>query len=203
MEFSSVSARSSWRCEMPVYAWEQSTVDSLALWPHHGLFNQLMIFLSHPGGWGALFWVIVFLVVFAKRLREATPLLLAAGVAAGLGDLFSRRIVKALVLRPRPHFIHEVCIQSHCWGFVSSHATNITAFATVFCLHDKRNFYWGVPLVVLVDLSRLFLADHYPLDVIGGTASGALIGTLVWKSYSLLKDRVISTKVRHELKNSN
>jgi membrane-associated phospholipid phosphatase len=111
-----------------------------------------------------------------------------------LGDLISRRLVKALVMRPRPHFIDQICTQPYCWGFVSSHSTNVTAAMTVLCLYNRRYLVFAVPIVFLVSTSRVYLQDHYFLDVLGGVGLGFFIGLAVWEVLKLvLKAKFLKT----------
>ena len=82
------------------------------------------------------------------------------------------------------------CTQPACWGFVSSHAANIAAAATVIAFRYPVQVVWLIPLVGSVCFSRLFLHDHFPLDVIGGIILGLAIGSLV----SRLSNRIITIK---------
>ena len=81
------------------------------------------------------------------------------------------------------------CHLSKCWGFVSSHSTNITAAAVVLCLYDKRNAIWTIPTVLLVCFSRVYLVDHFPLDVIGGMLLGIFVGLIVWVGFKFFQNR--------------
>jgi len=164
----------------PVFRWEQFISDLAKGCPQQGLLYDFMFFWSHPGKtvWLLIACLVIALIVIRGR-HLLLPIILSS-IAVGLSDLYSRRIVKAFVMRPRPRFVGQECLQSYCWGFVSSHSTNIAAFATVMCLYDRRNLYWCVPLTLLVFTSRIYLLDHFPLDVLGGGISGVAIGSLVW-----------------------
>jgi undecaprenyl-diphosphatase len=180
---------------MQVFGWEQDVSDFAASLPRSGLLFDFMHFMSHPKHCGILFWSLLFVLWFHRELKASLQLLIVSLIAAGIGDLCSRRLIKVFVLRLRPHYLNEACNRAHCWGFVSSHATNIAAFSVVFCLHDRRNLWWAVPVVTLVLTSRIYLLDHYPLDVIGGVALGLLIGKIVFALYSKLKGGLNKSKV--------
>lgn len=173
---------------MEVYSWEQSLADTISTWPRSGPLYDIMDFISYPGLTGWLLWIVLFCLVFRQRLVHTALPFICGIAAAALGDLASRRVVKAFILRPRPHFIHEICTDPKCWGFVSSHTTNIMAFVTLFCLLDRRNLIWGIPVVGAVSVSRLYLLDHYPLDVIGGLILGLLIGVGVWRIFLKVRE---------------
>lgn len=172
---------------MPVFGWENSIIDWANSLSHQGVLFQFMDAISD---FSKMKWLIlVGLIVLVSKVgikSLVTPVLLA-GISVGLGDLASRRIVKALVMRTRPHYVGLDCHMSSCWGFVSSHSTNVTAAATVLILYDRRNAWWTIPFVILVGFSRVYLSDHFPLDVIGGTILGAIIGALVWAVYQKIK----------------
>lgn len=172
---------------MEIYEWELATKAFFASFSRDDVAYQIIHFISYPKFYGWLLWIFLFGVLFYGRYRTMILPLILGGIGAGLGDLVSRRIFKVVFMRPRPWSSYEECFDAHCWGFVSSHCTNITAFVTVFALHNRKNLYWGIPVVVAVSFSRLYLLDHYPLDVLGGDFVGFLIGCIVWQTYRLIR----------------
>jgi membrane-associated phospholipid phosphatase len=168
---------------MPIFPWEQSLIDKAETWPKSGATYEMMAFISDFSRvkWVILAVLIILLLIYGWR-RLAAPILLC-GLSAGIGDLISRRVVKALVMRPRPHYLHQECLASSCWGFVSSHCTNVAAIVAFLVGYDRRNAIWGFPLVMLVCESRIYLGDHYPLDTACGVGLGAGIGTFVYLAY--------------------
>lgn len=180
-----------------VYEWEQATTSFISKWPRSGLFFDFMHFMSYPGILGWILWTVVLLL--QRKFLSSKIFWNAAIVSVLLGDLVSRRILKFFFQRPRPLFSQSVCADSSCWGFVSSHSTNITAFVTVLSLYDPRNLIWGLPLVSLVSFSRLYLLEHYPSDVIGGIILGFLVGHLTYFVSKKIKDAYESKKQKGEL----
>lgn len=172
---------------MIVFRWEQAIVDYVSVLPRSGPVFDVMHFISHPGLRGSLLCAVALIVICRSRLKSLTTPVLLGGVAAGIGDLVSNRLVKSLHLRMRPHCLNEICSGSYAWGFVSSHATNITAFSIIFVLTDRRNIFWVVPLILLVSATRIYLIDHYPLDVVGGIALGSAIGISVFGIFNKIK----------------
>lgn len=173
---------------MEVFGWEQSIIDWARTLPHDGPWFYFFNFWSdyNESRWPFLVFIAVLGFYLGWRKLITPAVLTILSVAAG--DLVSRRVVKFFIERPRPNFIHEACTLSKCWGFVSSHSTNVTAAAVVLCMYDRRNMYWTLPTVFLVAISRVYLIDHYPLDVLGGVILGALIGLLVWHLFSFYRD---------------
>ncbi len=179
---------------MPIFSWEKQIIDIARSWPREGplfeFFNFWTLF-SESGWLLLLFMVTLSLEIGWKKLVTPTILVLAS---VGADDLLSRRIVKALVMRPRPNYLNADCQLSSCWGFVSSHATNITGAAVVLCLYDRRNVIWTLPCVLLVSFSRIYVIDHYPLDVFGGMVLGAFVGTIIWLIFSkILKKQALDS----------
>ena len=121
-----------------------------------------------------------------KKIAKPSSLALMSVI---LGDFISRRVIKSFVMRPRPHFINMECHISKCWGFVSSHSTNITAARMLLCLYDRRNIFWALPVALLVCFSRIYLNDHFVLDVLGGAFLGSVIGWIVWFAYQNVHNR--------------
>ena len=117
------------------------------------------------------------------RWRRATwrPLLLLAG--AYTGSLVLYVVVKDLVARPRPPAALAV---GHYpgWSFPSGHATQAAAVwgalavvaSAVTGSWSRRVVAWTVAglIVALVGVTRVYLGAHWPSDVLGGWAAGAV-----------------------------
>ncbi len=99
--------------------------------------------------------------------------------------------IKHLVKAPRPHlfFIKKLSgiylvkgiVMLDANSFPSGHS--VSAFtAAVVLTYTTKNKYWGVILLliaVLVAYSRLYLSEHFLIDVTAGSALGVFV-TLVW-----------------------
>jgi membrane-associated phospholipid phosphatase len=100
------------------------------------------------------------------------------------------QILKHLIHSPRPKLFFPYqaihCISGvTCSGytsFPSGHTTTIFAFTTLlsFYFPDKR---WGVLLFLIAALtgfSRIYLSDHFPIDVLVGSFLGVFISILTY-----------------------
>ena len=79
--------------------------------------------------------------------------------------------------RPAVRFpeLHPLVSVPHDGSFPSGHAATSFACATVLAAFAPR---WAVAFFVLacaIAYSRLYVAVHYPLDVVGGAALGAAV----------------------------
>ncbi len=74
-------------------------------------------------------------------------------------------------------------------GFPSGHAARSAMFAFVMVYVLSEKFPRGVHLIwlypVLMSFSRIYILQHYPLDVIGGTILGILLAGYVSKRLKL------------------
>jgi undecaprenyl-diphosphatase len=133
------------------------------------------------------FLLLVVLVVFARHERFAPVrrAAVAAGLSAGLG-LLVVKIITEFYDRARPFVAHPGVVHLFARhapdaSFPSDHATASMAIAVAFLL--RRRYFWGVLTFVfaaILDFGRVAAGFHYPTDVLGGAAIGALAALLLW-----------------------
>ena len=182
---------------------------------HSEWADILMWYISKSTTWLPLYALLVGLIVYrfgilspslCREGRRGSSLLrvliILAGfaVAVGVSDFVSSGIIKPWVCRLRPTHEPELAGLIHLvngytgglYGFVSSHAANTMACALLFALL-YRNKYATVGLMLWVALncySRMYLGVHYPADIIGGLAIGALMATLTYGMVRRLVEHV-------------
>ena len=156
----------------------------------HGTFQDAFWWLI-SAKWASVLLVLAFVWILLHQNRRHALLTVAMLVLAFvLADQISSGLIKHLVERLRPsqdpsldNMIHIVNnYRGGKFGFVSSHAANSFAAATLIALVMRHKavtfslFTWAV----LQCYSRVYLGVHYPGDILGGIIVGFLSGCLVW-----------------------
>ena len=167
---------------------------------HVGWLDPVMAFISSEMGWLPFYVVLVYLV-FKKYQWKGLWIILGIAVLITCSDQLSAHVFKPVFQRLRP--CHDPLIQDlvylpygHCggqYGFVSSHAANTFALASLIFMtmrqHYKKIGWLMFSWATLVSYSRIYMGVHFPGDVICGAAVGMILGFGIgW-----LTCRVIST----------
>jgi undecaprenyl-diphosphatase len=129
---------------------------------------------NHWKYWILALWLLL-LAFGNKRLRIA---LLLTAVVVGILDYSNSFFFKHLFVRPRPcnvlTGVHTFWPCPRSFSFPSNHAANLFG-AAFFLSHIFRR--WSMillPVALLVGYSRVYVGEHYPLDVLAGAVLGAL-----------------------------
>ncbi len=153
----------------------------------------------------ALCLIAVYIFYFKKK-KEGLALLYAfvlSGVAV--------QVIKNLVNSPRPKLFFEqgqymffmdgVSLSNNS-SFPSGHTATAFAIATVLILFLK-NKKWQLPILfsaALVGYSRIYLAQHFLMDVLVGAFIGSLSGVLAFYLVNMPKRIRINLKKMHRFK---
>lgn len=107
----------------------------------------------------------------AARLGAVSVLLTTSIVDVVLKPIVPRE-------RPTPVLRRGVLLVFDAWP--SGHTANAVAFSTAagFVRPQRRTLLYGV--AAAIGWSRVALGAHYPSDVVGGAAVGALVAYTVW-----------------------
>jgi undecaprenyl-diphosphatase len=147
-----------------------------------------------------MFALIAILVVFGFYYYKKSFLLafFFCLISFGLSDSISSKGFKDNFKRLRPCHQKALAPQVHLagqkcgggkYGFLSSHASNSFAIAMFFWLLFRKKSKWFALLFVhssLVAYSRIYLARHFPMDIICGAILGILITYFVFSMYKKL-----------------
>ena len=166
-------------------------------------FFRLLTFLGN--GWFAVIFSMLFLFI---RFRYFFMLILSYCVS-GLMAQFLKRVVFPDILRPAAYLDQMPGLElvpgidlHHTLAFPSGHTT--TAFAvlllTGFIIQKKYAVFSLMLLAWLVGLSRVYLSQHFLIDVLGGSLLGVFSALFFYwyfrKFKSAWMDRSLTGKIR-------
>ena len=157
------------------------------------VMDWIMSAISGIAMWIPLYAIIIYIVWRRWQWRGVVMLVVAAAIAMGLADIISgifkhtgplKELWSSFPVRQRPMFtealddVHVVSFAHGPYGTVSAHAATITALAVISSMVIARRWFSYAMLVValLVCYSRIYLACHFPQDILLGVATGLLTG---------------------------
>lgn len=116
-------------------------------------------------------------------LSSGAPRLTAIASALALSaSHIPVQMMKQMFPRKRPYLMIEKTkvpanpLQDH--SFPSGHTTAIFSVVTPYCLFNPQLAFALIPLGICVGISRIYLALHYPSDVLAGGILGTVTGIL-------------------------
>lgn len=149
---------------------------------------------------GSLFYMIIFSIgLFIKKRTRRLGLILILSVLAGT---IASAYIKEAVGQERPNLEFKgdpfpIPLEKDTFSFFgtgtssfpSGHATRTATFALVVGIALSRRFPRGCYLLwmypFLVSISRVYVLQHYPTDVVGGVILGVLISGIISKKLKL------------------
>lgn len=149
-------------------------------------------------GMGGLIWLLLSLLIFVRVEKREHWFFLPVVLATALSELFGNVWLKDFFTRARPPVsLGTITIgtQLSDYSFPSGHATFAWALAIVLASKEPRLKYFYFALAFFISLSRIYLGNHYPADVVVGTVVGLAIGYFsLWVEQNVIKYRYDQAK---------
>ena len=159
------------------------------------LLDRVMMAISGVAMWIPLYLLIIYMVWRRWSWRGVIALLIAVGLALGAADLIAgifkhsgplKNLWPEFPARLRPMFsegLADVNIPSTkhgLYGTVSAHAATIVSLSILSAYAvGRRWFSWMMAaMALLICYSRIYLACHFPQDILLGAAVGVVTATL-------------------------
>jgi len=164
---------------------------------HNGFWDFVMYWFSNKFIWIPLYIYILYLL-YKHYKKNFLFILLAIVLLVSASDLISVYLFKNVFMRLRPCHNPELeglvhLVKGHCggqYGFISSHAANHFAIATLlsFLLGHRIKYFSSLIFIwaAVIAYSRIYLGVHYPGDVIAGAVVGVIIGSIIGKIVKVL-----------------
>ena len=190
----------------------------------HGLFlwlnfdggpvmDAIMTTISGTLMWLPLYMLIIYLVWRKFGWQRTLGFVVCLALAIGFSDIICgifkhsgplKNVWESFPVRHRPMFttslqglIHIPSFDGYgLYGTVSAHAATVVSLAWMSALVIRRRWYnWLIGVsVVLICYSRIYLACHFPMDLVIGSVVGSVIGIAIyylWRRF----DRVIENTI--------
>jgi undecaprenyl-diphosphatase len=170
----------------PVNRYAQSIQGNPAL-------DTIMIAITTAGDVSTLF-LFGIVITIIRRTRKAGMIFLIAIVALAIGTMYMKpflgRAIPPYVFAPGIELPENFNIETDSlapfaagFSYPSGHASRATALAFIigYLLYRKARWagfaVWAFP--VLTGISRVYVQQHYPMDVIGGFLIGVIISAVL------------------------
>jgi undecaprenyl-diphosphatase len=138
------------------------------------LFDWLMPRVTHLGGATATIGLLLVWLLLAPQTEKMWAV---EGLIALAGSHLVVQCIKSWKPRIRPYLklgnLHTFPNPLTDYSFPSGHTTAAFSIAVTFILHEPDAWLILLPYAMIVGFSRMYLALHYPTDVIIGSCLGS------------------------------
>ncbi|MBQ1252754.1 MAG: phosphatase PAP2 family protein [Alistipes sp.] len=151
--------------------------------------DSLMLAASNPVAWSWLYVLVLYMVWRDSGWRGVALFVVVVGIALGLSDMIAgifkhvgllKNLWPEFPARLRPMHTPELQDAIHVvkaggrYGTVSAHAATTVAMALLSGGYVRRWWMWCVvaAMTVVVCYSRIYLAFHFPFDIVLGLLTG-------------------------------
>ncbi len=160
--------------------------------------------------WLPLYFFIIAFAWYKMGWKRALGFILCLALAIGFSDVISgifkhtgplKNLWESFPVRHRPMFDSAVRDLAHvpsyahgAYGTVSAHAATVVSLAWFSALAIRQKWYnWVIAVaVVLICYSRIYLACHFPVDILLGAIVGTICGLsmfFLWKKFDKIIEK--------------
>lgn len=155
---------------------------------HSPMMDSLMVALTERDTWIPFYLLLIVLMIWRLGWKKGLVMIAGCFIAVGIADFLCASVIRPAVARPRPplsdigSLLTLTIPAPHSYSFPSCHAANTFAATVFLCLAYKRRWFsilvaaWAV----IHTFTRLYLALHFPSDLLVGAAIGCIIGGLTY-----------------------
>ena len=171
------------------------------------VMDKIMVLFSTPLFWVWLYIIMLWLVWRKYSWRGVLLFLVAAAVAAGISDMVAgifkhtgllKNLWSDFPARLRPMHTPEleglihVVKQGGKYGTVSAHAATMFSVLILSTTTIRRAWFgWMMGLaVVAICYSRIYLAYHFPMDILLGALTGLMAGGVASLLFNIAIKRI-------------
>ena len=160
-------------------------------------WDSFWIFITDPIHWIPIFFILFLVGHKAFGVKKAALISLFT-VLGAIISLLIVNVIKNYIKRLRPindDSINDsirILVETHDYSFVSGHSTVSFTIAFLFYLIFKKTYKFSIFIFLfpmLFAYSRIYLAVHFPLDILFGMFLGYVLAVLIFKltNYVVLK----------------
>ena len=172
------------------------------------VLDRIMWFFSEKIVWAPLYLLLLWLVGRKWGWKYSLLVLLAVVVGVAASDQICN-FFKETFQMPRPNRVASLRESMHLvwdpfegkhyiggqYGTVSAHAATVVSLAWFSALTIRKKWYnWVIAVaVILICYSRIYLACHFPMDILLGAIVGTICGLsmfFLWKKFDKVLEKV-------------